>query len=564
MRDLGTLFEASEQKGAKLPAVILLDDAQWLGDDESNMEFMKRLLENAKAQNWPVLLVATHWQKEWHQDLCDPAKASLAKLLTEWSRPRKTEIVLGKEPDLRQMIRAGFPGLTHDQLQLVLDKAGGNPRLMDEMLRYMLRKRAFFEGRDISHPLTERGVAQIDEATFALHDLIADRLAAAPEDVRRAVGLASLQGERFLDTLVALTAESLAQQEPDAGLSQAERPHSFIFRLAGEHSEFAQRVFMEVAREQLDDILDADAAEEALRETLVVFAGGDARFKRLNEADRDLARQVTIYVLSSFDGELVERERHCLADCYAESIGQAYTGENDFLRAHELMRTAIATIRSGKLSVTDFSTSDLSTIASLLAYSGDSEARTMVSDVMIRRLEAKDDDSARHFSALADAYSDRAWLVLDHEGGDKALPWSEKSVEFARRAAVISGDPVAKRRLVYWLFDHLQVEEARKGYGNATEIEEELSRIALDLVRMALRDELTAAIIYSQDQDLNEVVSEIAAIGELKGVEIKLASAFPTAPDSDFDRGIMNTQWLRFDKQVYDRCIDEADHFPRD
>ncbi|MEC7743595.1 MAG: NYN domain-containing protein [Pseudomonadota bacterium] len=88
-------------------------------------------------------------------------------------------------------------------------------------------------------------------------------------------------------------------------------------------------------------------------------------------------------------------------------------------------------------------------------------------------------------------------------------------------------------------------------------------RIALDLVRMARRDELTAAIIYSQDQDLNEVVSEIEAIGGLKGIEIKLACAFPTSPQSDFDRGVMNTQWLRFDKQLYDRCIDDRDYFPR-
>lgn len=136
--------------------------------------------------------------------------------------------------------------------------------------------------------------------------------------------------------------------------------------------------------------------------------------------------------------------------------------------------------------------------------------------------------------------------------------WSNKT-----RAMESDGITVTTRRLRYRkrrMYDEdgdleLVVQPEEKGID---------IRIALDLVRMALRDELTAAIIYSQDQDLNEVVSEIAAIGELKGVEIKLASAFPTAPDSDFDRGIMNTQWLRFDKQVYDRCIDEADHFPRD
>ena len=88
-------------------------------------------------------------------------------------------------------------------------------------------------------------------------------------------------------------------------------------------------------------------------------------------------------------------------------------------------------------------------------------------------------------------------------------------------------------------------------------------RIALDLVRMARRDQLTSAIIYSQDQDLNEVVAEIEAIGEFKGIEIKLASAFATSPASDFDRGIDRTQWLRFDKDMYDRCVDESDYFPR-
>ena len=89
-------------------------------------------------------------------------------------------------------------------------------------------------------------------------------------------------------------------------------------------------------------------------------------------------------------------------------------------------------------------------------------------------------------------------------------------------------------------------------------------RIALDLVRMARRDELTAAIIYSQDQDLNEVVSEIEAIGELKGIEIKLASAFATGPKSDFDRGINRTEWLRFDQSIYDRCIDQRNYFPKE
>lgn len=481
LRDLGMLFEDNEEKGAHLPAVILLDDAQWLAADESSLVFTERLLDRAKAESWPLLLVATHWQKEWREDLGDPAKASLAQLLRDWSRARKTEIELGREPDLGLMIEAGFPGLTNEQTRLLLEKAGGNPRLLDEMLRYLQRKKALFDQRDTGRPLTENGMARLGDATFALHDLVADRLSQAPEAVRCAVGLASLQGERFLDTLVSMTAQSVSQEEPDHGLSQAERPHSFVSRLAKGQSEFAQRVFMDVAREQLEDIIEPEAALEALRQTLVVFAGENAAFKRLDPGDRDLARQVAIYVLSAFDGELTQTERHCLADCYEESAQQAYTGDNDALRAHEFTRRAIAAIRGGALAVTDFSTRALTTFSSLLASTGDGEARVMMSDVVIRRLESSADDSARHLADLADAYSTRARILLDLEGTEDAVSWSRKAVEFSRKAEAASDDLKFKRALFFRLSEQLEIEEDRNGFGSAPEIQEECGKIIFEL-----------------------------------------------------------------------------------
>lgn len=86
-------------------------------------------------------------------------------------------------------------------------------------------------------------------------------------------------------------------------------------------------------------------------------------------------------------------------------------------------------------------------------------------------------------------------------------------------------------------------------------------RIALDAVRMARRMELDAAIIYSQDQDLNELVPEIEAIAANQQREIPLASAFPTSARSTFDRGVDRTQWIRFEKCLYDRCLDRGDYF---
>ena len=52
-----------------VPAVLWLDDAQWL--DEATVAFLRKLLSEAKPGErrggWPLLLLATHWEREWHE-----------------------------------------------------------------------------------------------------------------------------------------------------------------------------------------------------------------------------------------------------------------------------------------------------------------------------------------------------------------------------------------------------------------------------------------------------------------------------------------------------------------
>ena len=86
-------------------------------------------------------------------------------------------------------------------------------------------------------------------------------------------------------------------------------------------------------------------------------------------------------------------------------------------------------------------------------------------------------------------------------------------------------------------------------------------RIALDLVRIARRGELEAAIIYSQDQDLNEALTELEAIAAERQSEFAIASAFPVSPKSTFNRGVDRTQWIEIDKSLYDHCLDRRTHF---
>ena len=87
-------------------------------------------------------------------------------------------------------------------------------------------------------------------------------------------------------------------------------------------------------------------------------------------------------------------------------------------------------------------------------------------------------------------------------------------------------------------------------------------RIALDLVSCTRRKEFDAAIIFSQDQDLGEAVSEIRDIAKEHGRTIKIISAFPESSLATSSRGIDKTDWFRFDQSFYDTCIDPRDYRP--
>ena len=63
-------------------------------------------------------------------------------------------------------------------------------------------------------------------------------------------------------------------------------------------------------------------------------------------------------------------------------------------------------------------------------------------------------------------------------------------------------------------------------------------RIALDCVGLALSNDLDVAVIFSQDQDMSEVVDEIKKIARLQKRWIKVACAFPLSPTASNRRGI--------------------------
>jgi hypothetical protein len=88
-------------------------------------------------------------------------------------------------------------------------------------------------------------------------------------------------------------------------------------------------------------------------------------------------------------------------------------------------------------------------------------------------------------------------------------------------------------------------------------------RIAIDVIRMAHRDEYDVALIFSQDQDLSEVAAEIRVISREQDRWIKIASAFPVSLTARTTRGIDQTDWITIERSTYDSCLDRRDYRPK-
>ncbi|HVC96114.1 MAG TPA: NYN domain-containing protein [Pirellulales bacterium] len=88
-------------------------------------------------------------------------------------------------------------------------------------------------------------------------------------------------------------------------------------------------------------------------------------------------------------------------------------------------------------------------------------------------------------------------------------------------------------------------------------------RLALDALDSAHRNEYDVALVFSQDQDLNELASLIRTVATFQNRWIKIASAYPDSPAASNRRGINGTDWCRIDRATYDACIDLRDYRPK-
>ena len=132
--------------------------------------------------------------------------------------------------------------------------------------------------------------------------------------------------------------------------------------------------------------------------------------------------------------------------------------------------------------------------------------------------------------------------------------WSNKLLQMSRQGIQTFSRPLRYRNQTISLPDgtqHTMLVGQEKGVD---------VRLALDVVRGALRGTYDVALVFSQDQDLSEVADEVRTIAAQQDRWIKIASAFPASPASTNKRGINKTDWIKITRTEYDQCIDPIDH----
>ena len=249
-------------RGHRLPICVFADDAHFSDADPDTVDLLKRLLDAARADRWPLLLVITHWQDRWNAD---------GSAIARWLRPQADRIVLLpfgtlKANALRPMLAQHFPNLLLLQTNAILDRADGNPQFLEEIILFMSENAGLFVGADTKAPLNPDGLDEVMRETTERHRLNARRFRDLPRPARGALAIGSLQGQRLLQDLTTDVCVTFGLWDVVVrqGLAAAVLPQNLI-RRDGLWADFLQRLYREIAEQDMRNIpLDRAAVQAGI------------------------------------------------------------------------------------------------------------------------------------------------------------------------------------------------------------------------------------------------------------------------------------------------------------
>lgn len=297
IEEFSEVFGGWTGTGIALPTVLWLDDAQWI--DDATLEFLAELWKTATARHWPLLVIVTHWEREWNE-LVERASGPGYALVPLYEDARTEAIILGpaSPDDLGGYLGASLPGLTAAQRELMLDKAGGNFLTLVENVGE-LTDPDYFVDEKLDGALSSFGERVVFEWKSNRHERIRQRFKALAPEVKHVLGLASRIGTRFL--YGALKIFEVRRKPPASTIDTnvlASCVHPYAILGFPEHRllEFRDRAFYEVARKYFDDRLRDEEADlmACVREWLIIlidrsFDANGERVSRTTDPVHDVA-----------------------------------------------------------------------------------------------------------------------------------------------------------------------------------------------------------------------------------------------------------------------------------
>ncbi|PZQ21024.1 MAG: hypothetical protein DI569_13420 [Sphingopyxis macrogoltabida] len=296
LADLEQVMNPAARLGyARVPALILIDDAQFAGADPGLLRFVERLAHAAITGKWPVMIVLTHWQTEWALE-SERGGRSVAAMIhharhggTDEPGPisgvpggylnsgHYREMRLAKLDDLTPALRAALPGLTAEQDAAILGAVDGNPRFLEQIIAYLRSEPRLFDDFDPARALTDDGLAEALSRSQRVHEVVLARLTAphVASEVREALALASVQGMRVLRDVVEAAGHSLLGHDLGEPLMRGQNPFSIMaFEDGGAVGSFTERLFLQAAsqlRRNIKGLHDEAAVKAALRLALAAI-----------------------------------------------------------------------------------------------------------------------------------------------------------------------------------------------------------------------------------------------------------------------------------------------------
>ncbi len=462
-----------------LPVVLILDDAHWI--DPRSLQVALRLFSKAMRRNWPLLVVATHWEREWHEHAEAGVETTFAPVFEELcalSPPGHCEVRdLSKLSTLDQerILTAAFRGLTAEQAASLAKRADGNPRMLHEIALWLERKPHFFDGEaPETAKLLPAGLAKLETQDFRLHDLQEERFLLLEQHLRRLLALGSAQGMRFLGDLVAEMAEILrirAQNEAAGLLDRAIIPHAILTRDGHEH-EFRFRLYYDLAGSYLDELKETGTLQStAIREVFLETAAGWVRNGRLGDLSDSEAENLLLLALRD-----CPRGHPCRVAFLGRLITQ-YHETGYTVKAESWVEEWLQIVPSGQLvSLVDVPFwEQFRIVEMLIALSRLEEAETRAA-ALSSLADVLGDSSAEVLSQRFSIHSLRADIAFQQDRLSEALDRYREAETLARLSRVQFGETYENLR-------NLSISQDRQG--NLLSRHNELDA-ALDLYRQSL------------------------------------------------------------------------------